>query len=187
MDTVLLLLLMTLLGLAVYFDLKIRKVPNKITAPIALTGLMISLVGSGYQGLLFSVIGMIFGLLIFIIPYLMGGMGAGDVKLMASIGALMGWEFTMRTALGAALSGGLMVILYMAYKKKLGNTLLKALGILIVPIAKSIYKKTFSPKLERVIHYFEQKKTSSTSIYIPYAVAIATGSMLVLFGAFGNF
>lgn len=187
MDTVLLLLLMILLGLAVYFDLKIRKVPNKITAPIALIGLLISLIYSGYQGLLFSVIGMIFGLMIFIVPYLMGGMGAGDVKLMASIGALMGWEFTMRTALGAALSGGLMVILYMAYKKELANTLIKATGILIVPLAKSIYKKTFSPKIERVLRYFEQKKSSVSTIYIPYAVAIATGSILVLLGAFGDF
>lgn len=187
MDTVLLLLLLILLCLAVYFDLKIRKIPNKITAPIALIGLMISFIGSGYQGLLFSVIGMIFGLLIFIIPYLLGGMGAGDVKLMAAIGALMGWEFTMRTALGAALAGGLMVILYMSYKKELGNTLLKAVGILIVPIAKVVYQKTFSPKIEKVINYFEKKKSSANSIYIPYAVAIATGSMLVLSGAFGNF
>jgi len=187
MDSILKILLIVLLGLAVYFDLKVRKVPNKITAPIALIGILISLLGSGIEGLIFSVVGLIFGLLIFIIPYLMGGMGAGDVKLMASIGALMGWVFTMKTALAAALAGGVMVVIYMTYKKELGNTLLKAVGILVLPIAKKIYQKTFSPKLNGIIQYFEQKKTLENPIYIPYAVAIAAGSILVLFGTFENF
>ncbi|MBO1265987.1 prepilin peptidase [Proteiniclasticum sp. SCR006] len=187
MDFIMTMLLLILLSLAVYHDLKFRKVPNKITVPMALAGILLSVLHSGLEGLVFSIVGHVFGLLIFIIPYMMGGMGAGDVKLMASIGALMGWRFTMWTALGAALAGGLMVVLYMTYKKELGNTLLKAVGILLIPLGKRIYEKTFSPKILKMVSYFENKQSRSSAVYIPYAVAIATGSILVLFGAFVNF
>lgn len=187
MDFIITVLLLIQLCLAVYHDLKFRKVPNKITMPMALTGILLSILHSGLEGLFFSMGGLVFGLLIFIIPYMLGGMGAGDVKLMASIGALMGWRFTMWTALGAALAGGVMVILYMAYKKELGYTLFKAVGILMIPLGKKIYERTFSPKILKMVSYFENKQSRSSAVYIPYAVAIATGSILVLFGAFVNF
>lgn len=180
-------ILVVLLVLSVYFDLRIRKIPNKITAPAALTGIVLGLILSGIDGLVFSGSGLLFGLLVFIIPYMLGGMGAGDVKLMAAIGALMGWEFTLRAALGTAVVGGVMVILYMLYKRQLGSTLLKTVGLILVPLAKGIYGRTFSPRVERFIRYFEKQKSISNPTYIPYAVAIASGSMLVLLGAFGNF
>lgn len=180
-------ILLILLGLSVYYDLKIRKIPNKITVPAALAGIVIGLIFSGLGGLVSSLAGLLFGLLIFIIPYLLGGMGAGDVKLMASIGALMGWEFTLQSALGTALVGGIMVILYMLYKRQLGNTLLKTLGLILVPLVKGIYAKTLSPRVKKFISYFEQLESINNPTYIPYAVAIASGSLLVLFGAFGNF
>ena len=80
MDFIITVLLLILLCLAVYHDLKFRKVPNKITLPIALAGILLSLLDSGLEGLVFSIVGLVFGLLIFIIPYMLGGMGAGDVN-----------------------------------------------------------------------------------------------------------
>ena len=80
-----------------------------------------------------------------------------------------------------------MVVIYMAYKRELLNTLLKALGILIVPIGKKIYERTFSASTLKILDYFEKKQSLTSTIYIPYAVAITTGSVLVLSGTLGNF
>ena len=62
---------------------------------------------------------MLAGLAIFFLPFVMGGMGAGDVKLMGAIGALMGWRSSVLTAFYSALVGGAMVIVYLLYTGKL--------------------------------------------------------------------
>ena len=83
------------------------------------------------MGLLQGILGMFAGLAIFFLPFAMGGMGAGDVKLMGAIGALMGWKFSVMTALYSAIVGGVMVLIYLLYTGKLRDTLKKMLYALI--------------------------------------------------------
>ncbi|MBV1770150.1 MAG: A24 family peptidase, partial [Candidatus Desulforudis sp.] len=51
------------------------------------------------------------GVAIFVIPFAMGGIGGGDVKLMGAIGALKGWAFTLEAALLTAVWGGVIALL----------------------------------------------------------------------------
>ncbi len=83
-----------LVGISGFFDVKERKIPNKITFTGIMVGVVINLITGGWTGLLLSIGGMLAGLAIFFLPFVMGGMGAGDVKLMGAIGALMGWQFS---------------------------------------------------------------------------------------------
>ncbi|MBW8308903.1 MAG: prepilin peptidase, partial [Candidatus Paracaedibacteraceae bacterium] len=77
------LVLLSILLLSVKSDVTCRKIPNKLTFPVILWGLVSAGIFSGFNGILFSLGGFLVGLALFLIPFSMGGMGAGDVKLMA--------------------------------------------------------------------------------------------------------
>lgn len=169
-----------------YFDVKEKRIPNKITLPVILWGLLSSVVFNGFDGFKFSLTGFIAGLGIFMIPYILGGMGAGDVKLMAAIGALKGWEFSLLTALFGALTGGIIVIIYLIPQKKLGISLLKMLGIILVPILKILSYSIDKPFINKPLHFFIDLKVESEKCYVPYGLAIGIGGLLVLFGVGNN-
>ncbi len=75
---------------AAIFDLRYQKIPNALTFPTILTALAYAGFTRGLDGLLFSAGGMVLGMAILIVLYLMGGMGAGDVKLLGAVGAILG-------------------------------------------------------------------------------------------------
>jgi len=98
MDYPISLLLIAAMVTAVFTDLRAQKIPNILTFPLMLYGLAYHAITSGFSGLSFSFFGILAGIGIFIIPYILGGMGAGDAKLMGGAGALIG-------AKGAFISG----------------------------------------------------------------------------------
>src|SRR5580693_1433933 len=72
------------------FDVKSRRVPNFITGPGFLLGLLLHLTRGGWQQLLTAALaGLICGV-VFLVFYLAGGMGAGDVKLITAVGCIAG-------------------------------------------------------------------------------------------------
>jgi len=70
-------------------DLKTGRIPNWITVPGAVLGLALQSYHDGFQGALSSLVGAALGVGIFMVLYLAGGMGAGDVKLFGAVGALV--------------------------------------------------------------------------------------------------
>ena len=82
MSYYLLSLLAVTMGIAVIEDIRRFKIPNWVTYPTMLLALLAHAVAGGLDGFLFSAGGVATGIGLFIIPYLMGGMGAGDAKLM---------------------------------------------------------------------------------------------------------
>src|SRR5690606_41597083 len=82
-------------SIAVYTDLKARRIPDWLTLPTLATALLgrLAMAGiSGPLGLLDGLLGLAVAFLAFFLLALGGGMGMGDVKLMAAIGAILGWE-----------------------------------------------------------------------------------------------
>ena len=78
------------LGVATFTDLRSRRIPNWLVLPFLLAGLALSTWMHGWQGLGQSLGGALLGLVIYGVLFWMGGMGAGDVKLCAAIGAWVG-------------------------------------------------------------------------------------------------
>lgn len=173
-------LLLLLVAASGFFDLKERKIPNKITFTGILIGILFNIITGGWTGLLQSILGMFAGLAIFFLPFVMGGMGAGDVKLMGAIGALMGWEFSLMTALYSALVGGVMVIIHLLYTGKLRETIKKMLYSLINLLLQFVSRLGYNETVFKVHKKFSKNGQDYKKIYIPYGVAIAGGAVLVL-------
>jgi len=114
--------LMVFLGgiliIAAITDIRSQRIPNMLTFTTMVLSLLYHIEGSGLHGLFFSLSGLALGLAFFVLPYLMGGMGAGDVKLLGAVGAALGPKGVFVAALCTALAGGVYAIALILIKYK---------------------------------------------------------------------
>jgi prepilin peptidase CpaA len=109
----------TLVVAAVIDGVKL-KVPNWITYPMIISGWIYSVAFSpfaGWEGLLYTLLGTVVGLALLLPAYAIGGMGAGDVKLLAGVGA---WVWSTRTLYAfavCAIVGGLIAVAMVLYRR----------------------------------------------------------------------
>jgi prepilin peptidase CpaA len=94
---------------AAWIDGRKLKVPNWLTFPLILSGWAVSGYLFGWSGLYSSLLGTAVGLGLLLPAYAIGGMGAGDVKLLAGVGAWIGmahtfWAFVLTVVIGAILA-----------------------------------------------------------------------------------
>jgi len=87
-------------------DVRTRRIPNALTFGAAAVALVYGLVGGGLPGLGTAAGGWLVGCGLFLPFFLLGGMGAGDVKLLAALGAWLGPYMTVWAALYAGVAGG---------------------------------------------------------------------------------
>lgn len=117
-------ILLIILAVCVVTDIRKRKIYNKVIFPALAVAFISSIILDGLSGLGTSTIGFLVGFILLLIPYILGGMGAGDVKLMALIGALKGYEFVIESFIYTALIGGVLaigvIIIRGGFKKSLG-------------------------------------------------------------------
>ncbi len=111
-------ILIVILVVAVYFDITEYRIPNQVTIGGILFGLVMGIVSGGIQGLYTSLLGGIVGFALLLLPFILGGVGAGDVKLLTAIGAIKGMEFILYTAGAMAIVGGLIALYYLSILKQ---------------------------------------------------------------------
>ena len=160
-------LLLLVLAVCVVTDLKSRKIYNKVIFPSLLLTLVLHLLLTGLPGLMDSLLGFAVGLGILLIPYLMGGMGAGDVKLLALIGAIKGMSFVLTTSFYMALLGGVIALAILLFRK--------GFFMRIKSIVYSMCGLIYGLRLPLGIDKNDYQKT------YPYGVAIAGGAVVSLF------
>ena len=97
-------------GLACVSDVRARRIPNLLTLGGAALGLAYVGASHGFSGLLTGVEGWSVGLALFLPMFLLGGMGAGDVKLLACLGAWVGPQEAFWMAIYAMIAGGVMAV-----------------------------------------------------------------------------
>jgi prepilin peptidase CpaA len=108
--------LISILIIAVITDLRWHKIPNWLTFPAIICGIVYSGLICGLQGFVFSVLGLMVGITLFIAPYAIGGMGAGDVKLMGAIGSFLGARNVIWACLFSCIFGWLYGIVVLVVK-----------------------------------------------------------------------
>ena len=159
-------ILVSVLAICLVTDLKQRKIYNKVIFPSLLITVSLQVAYGGLGGLKSSLLGLITGLSVLLIPYLLRGMGAGDVKLLALIGAIKGSVFVLNTAIYMALLGGVIALLVIIFQKK-SLSFIKAVFLWIVSRFNGV-----KYKLEFPTSFFSKK--------YPYGVAIVGGALICL-------
>lgn len=153
--------------IAAVYDVRWRRIPNLLV----LTGIIIALLYHGLQGggqsLWLSLQGLGLGIALLLIPFILGGMGAGDVKLLGMIGALMGPVFVVNTFLWTSIWGGGMALVYLALDGRL--------WLVVAQVVGSYYPAIFTKvsSLNKSHHYHK--------LLMPYGLAICLGALSSIF------
>jgi prepilin peptidase CpaA len=95
------------------------RIPNWAVTGLIIAGFGLQIVLKGTSGFISAGEGLLLGLLLLLGPYIMGGMGAGDVKALAALGSLLGPADTLQVFLYAGLFGGAMALMHYAMAGRL--------------------------------------------------------------------
>jgi prepilin peptidase CpaA len=117
-DIFLIIYLIIVLLVAAIIDMRSYRIPNLLTYPTMATAMMYHILNDGLNGLFYSSAGLALGIGLFIVPYLMGAMGAGDAKLMGAVGAVLGPSGVLNACIFTAIAGGIyaLTVLLFYYK-----------------------------------------------------------------------
>jgi prepilin peptidase CpaA len=150
-------------------DVKSRRVPNVITIPAFLLGLLLHLVFGGWREMLSSLAaGMICGL-VFLVFYLAGGMGAGDVKLIMAVGCMAGMPHIAYILMLTAIAGGVMAVGLALVRGRLQSTVMN-----VIELVSHHRQHGLQPHPDLNI-------SNVQTLRLPYALAIAGGCILTLY------
>jgi prepilin peptidase CpaA len=154
--------LTTLLSLSVWFDVRSRRIPNLLTA----AGLGAALVLRGFFGVsvLEGVEGAAVGLGLALVPFALGMLGGGDVKLLAAVGGFMGPSRLIGAFLAIALVGGVMALVE-ALRRRAGREMMSRSFAVVKNLA-LFGRFGYRPMIE-----------SEGAMTVPYGVAIAVGAL----------
>jgi prepilin peptidase CpaA len=174
-----LLLLLGLLTAAVWHDVKARRIPNALVLPGALAGLALQgllpaggglyTTPFGALGLLPGLAGMALGLALLLPMYMLGTMGAGDVKLLAMTGAFLGPQQVLGAGLLSLLAGGVLGLAVAAQRGDLTRVWNNLRTMLLSTVLRGIGGG----------RYIVDAPPTPTG-QLPYAIAIAAGTALQL-------
>jgi prepilin peptidase CpaA len=151
-----------------FTDLRSRRIPNVLTFGAAAGAFGFYLVGDGWRGAGWSLSGLAVGLAMFLPLFLLRGLGGGDVKLLAALGAWLGPGATVWLALWTAVAGGPLAILIALSRGYLKTALVNVWALL-----------TFWRVAGVQPHPALTLETASAP-RLPYALPIAAGLMVTL-------
>jgi prepilin peptidase CpaA len=157
------------LGIATFTDLRSRRIPNWLVLPFLLAGIAVSAWLHGWRGVGHSLAGIALGAVLFGVLCLMGGMGMGDVKLCAAIGAWIGPGQLLTALVLTGIVGGIMALCWAAAGGFLGE-LFRGTGDLVF----GLRKRGLKPDPELNLKNPRARK-------MPYAPAIAIGTLVSFF------
>lgn len=152
-------------GTGAVIDLCVRRVPNTLTMSLAAVGVALAAAGLGRGGVGTALAGCLVGLVLMLPGYLLGGTGAGDVKLLAAIGTVLGPVGVLWAFLYMAVAGGVIALLVAAARGRARRTLEKV--------------KCFVLSRGANVSEIEDPQADNRFAYAP---AIAIGAALAAFG-----
>ncbi len=145
-------------------DLRSARIPNWLTYSGLLTALVLRFGVLGWSGLKNGTVGMLVAGVLFFVLFVIGAIGGGDVKLMASVGAWAGKEQVIAILLAAALAGGGLALFYMLVRQGARTTLWNLSELIR-------FRLTSGLRPHPLLNVREAK------LRVPFGIAIAMGTL----------
>jgi Flp pilus assembly protein protease CpaA len=158
--------------LSVFFDLTVRRIPNWIIA-FGLAGGLLLNATEGVVQFSHSLLGLIVGIAIFIVPFALGWMGAGDVKYFGVVGALLGVEWLPRVLFYSILTAGVLAVAYVAVGR--------------FDFSSGFFKNVWTDcklaflSFGRLLPDSISKRTAKGADSVPWGVAIGAGTLVAYY------
>ncbi|MHB1674171.1 MAG: A24 family peptidase [Acidobacteriaceae bacterium] len=149
-------------------DVRSRRIPNLLTGASVALGLLLHLGAGGWRQMGMAAAAGLVGGAVFFVFFVVGGMGAGDVKLMAAISSIAGFGHLAELFLAISLTGGLMAVALAVARGRLKATLVNV-GTLIHHHA-----------VAGVLPHPDMNLDNPRTLRLPYGVPIAAGCWIVL-------
>lgn len=162
-------LLLSFVSLAIYFDLRERRIPNWLTFGVIGVGIGVNSI-SGSEGFLQSISGVGLASLVLVIPFAVGWLGAGDVKCLVAIAALLGVNSVPRVLFYAAMIGGGLALILLFFHRVRPD--FKKFWIELKVMVASSGSILPEPMSHRGLSRFET---------VPWAVAIGGGALVAYY------
>ena len=141
LDSIIVAALIGIMVAAVWTDLRSRKIPNRLTFSAMVFMLAYYSTAYGFAGCWFSVKGLLLGTGLLLPVYLIGGMGAGDAKLMGAVGAALGMQGVFTAFLFTAVIGGLYALVMIVFRYKQSREILERSALMMKVLR--VYKAFF--------------------------------------------
>ena len=167
--------LLIILILCAITDCYIHKIPNLLTYPTIIFALLYNLTYHGITGLMISISGLLVGMTLLGILYIFGAMGAGDVKLMGAVGAVLGTKSVLNAFLFTGIIGGIYALIVLIFRFKTSRILFNRI---IITIKTLLFTGNFI-----MIPAAEDEKTPK----LCYGIAIALGALITIWLKAANY
>ena len=154
--------LFAMLLISSYTDWKYRRIYNKVTLPCLALGLGLAAITNFPAGLQSAALACLLGFALFLLLFMFGMMGGGDVKLVAAIGALTGYPFIWDALFFGILAGGLYAIPAAALHGRLGK------------ILKNVFWCLWGLLIWRKMAQLD----TADAIKIPYGLCLSAGTVM---------
>lgn len=158
--------LIPLAVLIIYHDVRYRRIPNPFVLATLISGITLNFVLGGVAGALSSLGGCVLAFILMFILHIFGAMGAGDVKLFAAIGSVIGAHLVLPTFVIVVLTGGLLALVTTLRSGVFVTTMHRVLQIL-VGLLPGWQMPKFSVPADR-------------RLTIPYGAAITIGAIIAI-------
>ena len=162
--TVFQLFLIPLAALVIYYDVRYRRIPNSFVLATLIAGLILNFAIGGVRGGISALGGCIFAFILMFMLHVFGAMGAGDVKLFAAIGSVIGAQLVLQTFVVVVLTGGVLAFFNILRTGIFRTTMIRVLQI-FVGMLPGWQMPKFSVPADR-------------RLTVPYGVAITIGAII---------
>lgn len=150
---------------AAAIDVQQHRIPNRLTYPTMVAGVLLHTYSQGWKGTKTSLAGFLLAGGIVFLFYVVNAMGAGDLKLFAALGAMVGPSYGLKIVLTSAVAGGVMAVVYALYRGRLRSTLLNVGSVLKFHAWAGVQAHP------------ELNLDNPKALRMPYGLAIATGTL----------
>ncbi len=150
-------------------DVRARRIPNLLSLPVIIGGLLLNTLWFGALGCITSLLGALLVVAVLIGPFALGGIGGGDVKMMAAIGTLLGPRLAL-ASLGTGMAlGGVIMIIHLLRIGRLREKLGATAGMIHTSLATQSLAPLKAPATD-----------VRNAVALPYSVPLALGTVAVL-------